>query len=116
MHPGIAKRLDVQTPIFSGGFATIQVSGSPGDRVWAQTAQPLDPIYFPNLASPSLVDLPRRLIFLGVCNGAGQLTRVLPMPNLNPGEDFRRHLQGYFLDSQNQGRLGSGAHLIVLGS
>lgn len=114
---GSAKTLAVQSPVTEGTSTTVTIQGAPGDLCWAQTALELDPVYLGGLESPRLVSLPRRLLFMGTLDSNGQLTRILPVPSLaSPSDSLSSHLQGYFRDTTGGAVLGSGGHLLVLGS
>lgn len=115
--PGPARSLSIPSPASSGGAETLLAQGEPGDLCWAQVAPPLAPEYLPVISSMSLIGLPRRLLFMGVLDGTGDLVRQLPMPTLGmPTDSYEVHLQGYFRDVSGGSHLGSGSHLLILGS
>lgn len=115
--PGVARHLSIQSPAVAGSTTLLEAEGEPGDLCWAQVAPPLDPEYLPVISSLRLIGLPRRLLFMGTLDGNGQLTRILPRPALaTPMDSYGVHLQGYFKDASGNGHLGSGGHLLILGT
>jgi hypothetical protein len=56
-------------------------------------------------------------VLLDIADGNGSFQKSMPMPTLpDPFGSWSTHLQGYFRDTSGSGHLGSGGHLLVLGS
>ena len=99
------------------GGTSYQLTAScePGELVWSVFAADLDPFYIPSYFGTQVGALPVMLVFEGMANGSGNLTKSVPVPPLATLVRFERlWAQGLFFDALNNAYLGSPSVLVVV--
>jgi hypothetical protein len=106
---------EVETPVRSGTSYELRASCEPGEFVWSVFSENLDPTYVPSYFGTQVSPLPLTLVFEGVADGAGALTKTVPIPPLTTLAGFEQvFAQGLFFDALNNAYLGSPSVLVVV--
>ena len=113
--PAPLRGYELSTPVRSGTSYELTARCQPGELVFSVLSSDLEPLYLPSLSGPRVAAFPVSLVFEGVADATGSLTKTVPVAPLGPSFAFTRlWAQGLFFDACDQPYLGSPSVLVIV--
>ncbi|HKX46802.1 MAG TPA: hypothetical protein VJP77_08870, partial [Planctomycetota bacterium] len=113
--PGAARSFHIVSPVREGKTTLATVNAEPRDIAVLALSPAASPLYLGGLFGSLCVGLPAGTQFVGVVPDNGELTKLLPVPELGPGVDAHvTYVQLGVLTVTGEIRVGAASALVKL--